>query len=93
MLRVSVLDFGGNWDRQVPLMKFTYNNSYQNSIGMAPFEALYGKDAEPPSVGRKLEKGSYWGMGKNKCTYICEVIILFYDSIFSLSYIFIFFYI
>ena len=43
MLRASTLDFGGNWDKQVSLMKFAYNNSYQTSLNMAPFEAMYGK--------------------------------------------------
>ena len=42
MLRASALDFGVNWDKQVPLMEFTYNNNYQSSLDMALFEALYG---------------------------------------------------
>ena len=42
MLRGCVLDFFGNWDRYIPLMEFSYNNGYQSSIGMAPYEALYG---------------------------------------------------
>ena len=41
MLRSSALDLGGNWDKQVLLMKFAYNNSHQSSIYMAPFQALY----------------------------------------------------
>ena len=43
MLRVCVLDFSGNWDRYIPLMEFAYNNSYQSSIGMDSYEALYGR--------------------------------------------------
>ena len=42
MLRGCVLDFFGNWDSYILLMEFTYNNSYQSSIGMAPYKALYG---------------------------------------------------
>src|SRR5262249_16899772 len=42
MLRACVL-LGGSWDKYLPLMEFTYNNSYQSSIQMAPFEALYGR--------------------------------------------------
>ena len=38
-----VLDFLGSWDRYISLMEFSYNNSYQSSIYMAPYEALYGK--------------------------------------------------
>ena len=43
MLRGCVLDFPGSWDRYIPLMEFAYNNGYQFSIGMAPYEALYGR--------------------------------------------------
>ena len=42
MLRACVIEFKGSWDRYLSLMEFAYNNSYQSSIGMAPFEALYG---------------------------------------------------
>nr|GEV12973.1 putative ribonuclease H-like domain-containing protein [Tanacetum cinerariifolium] len=43
MLRACVIDFEGSWDRHLPLVKFSYNNSYQASIKAAPFEALYGR--------------------------------------------------
>ncbi|KAL4023299.1 hypothetical protein IC575_017051 [Cucumis melo] len=43
MLRVCVLEFSESWDSHLHLMEFAYNNSYQATIGMAPFEALYGK--------------------------------------------------
>ncbi|GKB50924.1 putative reverse transcriptase domain-containing protein [Tanacetum coccineum] len=42
MLRACVIDFGGSWDRHLPLVEFSYNNSYHASIKVAPFEALYG---------------------------------------------------
>ena len=48
MLRGYVLDFSGSWDRYIPLMEFAYNNSYQSSIGMAPYEALYGRRCRTP---------------------------------------------
>ena len=38
-----MLEFKGSWDRYLPLMEFAYNNSYQSSIEMAPYEALYGR--------------------------------------------------
>lgn len=38
-----MLDFMGTWTRQLPLVEFAYNNDYQASIGMAPYEALYLK--------------------------------------------------
>ena len=43
MLRPCVLDFQGSWMEHLPLIEFAYNNSFQSSIGMAPYEALYGR--------------------------------------------------
>ncbi|KAI3669693.1 hypothetical protein L6452_41033 [Arctium lappa] len=48
MLRSCVIDFGGSWDSHLPLVEFAYNNSYHSSIGMAPFEALYGRKCQTP---------------------------------------------
>ena len=42
MLRCCVLNYSNKWDECLPLAEFSYNNSYQESIRMAPFEALYG---------------------------------------------------
>ena len=36
------MEFTGSWDGYIPLIEFAYNNSYQLSIGMTPYEALYG---------------------------------------------------
>ncbi|GKA41946.1 putative reverse transcriptase domain-containing protein [Tanacetum coccineum] len=44
MLRVCVLDFGKSWDKHLPLVEFSYNNSYHTSIKAIPFEALYGRN-------------------------------------------------
>ncbi|GJT88685.1 putative reverse transcriptase domain-containing protein [Tanacetum coccineum] len=43
MLRACVIDFEKGWDRHLPLVEFSYNNSYHTSIKAAPFEALYGR--------------------------------------------------
>src|ERR1044071_2229032 len=48
MLRACVLDFGGSWDEHLPLVEFSYNNSYHSSIQMAPFEMLYGRKCRTP---------------------------------------------
>lgn len=48
MLRSCVIDFGGNWEAHLPLIEFAYNNSYQASIQMAPFETLYGRRCRSP---------------------------------------------
>ena len=48
MFRACVIDFLGGWEKYLALMDFAYNNSYQISIGMAPFEALYGRKCRTP---------------------------------------------
>ncbi|GKC96786.1 putative reverse transcriptase domain-containing protein [Tanacetum coccineum] len=48
MLRACVLDFEKGWDRHLPLVEFSYNNSYHISIKVGPFEALYGRKCQSP---------------------------------------------
>ncbi|GJS42874.1 putative reverse transcriptase domain-containing protein [Tanacetum coccineum] len=48
MLRACIINFGGSWDRHLPLVEFSYNNSYHASIKAAPFEALYGRKCRSP---------------------------------------------
>ncbi|PWA92258.1 reverse transcriptase domain-containing protein [Artemisia annua] len=48
MLRACVIDFGSGWDIHLPLVEFSYNNSYHASIKAAPFEALYGRKCRSP---------------------------------------------
>ncbi|GKF06650.1 putative reverse transcriptase domain-containing protein [Tanacetum coccineum] len=48
MLRACVLEFRKSWDRHLPLVEFSYNNSYHTSIKAAPFEALYGWKCRSP---------------------------------------------
>jgi len=48
LLRACVLDHLGSWSEVLPLVEFTYNNSYHSSIGMAPYEALYGRRCKTP---------------------------------------------
>ena len=47
-MRACVLEQGGTWDGHLPLIEFTYNNSFHSSIGMTPFEALYGRRCRTP---------------------------------------------
>nr|GEV20013.1 putative reverse transcriptase domain-containing protein [Tanacetum cinerariifolium] len=47
-LRAYVIDFGKRWEKHLPLVEFSYNNSYQASIKAAPFEALYGRKCRSP---------------------------------------------
>ncbi|GKC77807.1 putative reverse transcriptase domain-containing protein [Tanacetum coccineum] len=48
MLRACVIDFGKGWINHLPLVEFSYNNSYHASIKAAPFEALYGRKCRSP---------------------------------------------
>nr|GEY93724.1 reverse transcriptase domain-containing protein [Tanacetum cinerariifolium] len=48
MLRACAIDFGNSWDRHIPLVEFSYNNSYHASINAAPFEAFYGRKCRSP---------------------------------------------
>ena len=61
MLHAYVLNFKGSCDEHLPLVEFSYNNSYQSSIGMVPFEALYGRPCRSPvswnEVGEEVLMG------------------------------------
>jgi hypothetical protein len=48
MLRAYVLTDGPKWDKHLPLAEFSYNNNYEESIKMSPFEALYGRPCHTP---------------------------------------------
>nr|GFA43807.1 putative reverse transcriptase domain-containing protein [Tanacetum cinerariifolium] len=48
MIRACVIDFIKGWDRHLPLIEFSYNNSYHTSIKATPFEALYGHKCQSP---------------------------------------------
>ena len=56
MLRGCVINFPGSWDRYIPLMKFAYNSRYQAIIGMAPYEALYGRKCRTPACWTELSE-------------------------------------
>ena len=61
MLRGCVIEFSGSWDRYIPLMEFAYNNSFQSSIGMAPYEALYGRKCRTPVCWTELNENKLIG--------------------------------
>ncbi|GJS19030.1 putative reverse transcriptase domain-containing protein [Tanacetum coccineum] len=56
MLRACVIDFGKGWDRHLPLVEFSYNNSYHTSIKAALFEALYSRKCQSPISARDCQK-------------------------------------
>ncbi|GJY49599.1 putative reverse transcriptase domain-containing protein [Tanacetum coccineum] len=54
ILRACVLDFEGSWDVHLPLVEFSYNNSYHSSVRCAPFEALYGRKCRSPIMWAEI---------------------------------------
>ncbi|GKF47708.1 putative reverse transcriptase domain-containing protein, partial [Tanacetum coccineum] len=54
MLRACVIDFEKGWDKHLPLIEFSYNNSYRASIKASPFEALYGQKYRSPICWTKV---------------------------------------
>ena len=61
MLRACILDQKGSWEEHFPLVEFTYNNSYQESIQMAPYEALYGRLCRSPICWTEVGESSITG--------------------------------
>ncbi|GJX24344.1 putative reverse transcriptase domain-containing protein [Tanacetum coccineum] len=66
MLKACVLDFEGSWDVHLPLVKFSYNNSYHSSVRCAPFEALYGRKCRSPIKWADIRKGQLIGPQRRK---------------------------
>ena len=62
MLQGYVREFPGSWDRYIPLMEFAYNNSYQASIGMAPYKTLYGRRCRTPVCWTELNEHKVIGL-------------------------------
>ena len=61
MLRAYVLDHKGSWKEHLPLVEFAYNNSYQVSIHMVPYEALYGRPCRSPLCWTEVGESSITG--------------------------------
>jgi hypothetical protein len=53
-LRACVLTYGKDWEQSIPYAEFSYNNSYQASLGMSPIEALYGRKCRTPLMWSKV---------------------------------------
>ena len=60
-MRACVLDLKGSWEEHLPLVEFAYNNSYQVSIQMAPYEALYGRPCRSPICWTEVGEHSITG--------------------------------
>jgi hypothetical protein len=62
MLRACALKYGKSWDRSLPYVEFSYNNCYQASIEMAPYEALYGRQCRTPLFWSQTEESHVFGL-------------------------------
>ena len=60
-MRAYVLDHKGNWEEHLLLVEFAYNNSYQASIQMTPYEALYGRPCRSPICWTEVGESSVTG--------------------------------
>ena len=61
MLRACALKYGRSWDKSLPYIEFFYNNSYQASLKMAPFEALYRRRCRTPLFWNETGEGTLFG--------------------------------
>jgi hypothetical protein len=61
MLRACTIIYGKDWEICLPFAEFSYNNSYQASIGMSPFEALYGHSCRSPLNWSESGERRYFG--------------------------------
>ena len=62
MLRACVVSSKGSWEKWLPLVELSYNNSYQESMKMTPFEALYGQRCRTPLNWVEPEERRYNGI-------------------------------
>jgi hypothetical protein len=62
MLRACALQHGTSWDKSLPYAEFSYNNSYQQSLKMAPFEALYGRKCRTPLFWNQIGESQVFGI-------------------------------
>ena len=59
--RACVISFGKNWEKSLPFAEFSYNNSYQSSLGRAPFEVLYGRKCRTPLNWSETGERQFFG--------------------------------
>ncbi|GKF53440.1 putative reverse transcriptase domain, ribonuclease H-like domain, aspartic peptidase domain protein, partial [Tanacetum coccineum] len=60
MLRARVIDFGKGWERHLPLIEFSYNNSYHTSIKAAPFEIIHETTKKTVQIRKRLQAARDW---------------------------------
>ena len=61
MMRACVLTYGKDWEKSLSYAEFSYNNSYQVSLGMSPLEALYGRKCRTPLMWSEVGEQTLLG--------------------------------
>jgi hypothetical protein len=61
MLRACALQYGRSWDKSLPYAEFSYNNSYQESLKMAPFMMLCGRRCRTPIFQNETRERQVFG--------------------------------
>ena len=84
MLRACVLDHKGSWEEHLPLVEFAYNNSYQVSIQMAPYEALYVRPCRSPICWTKVGESSI--TGPDLIRDMMSLKVIYFQSIFLIVF-------
>lgn len=79
MLQACILEFRGNWKKYLHLCEFAYNNSYQSSISMALFEALYGRPCRSPVYW--LENEDHLSIGLDEIVETSDKIAIILDHL------------
>jgi hypothetical protein len=76
MLRAYALQYGRSWDKSLSYAEFSYNNSYQESLKMAPFEILYGRRCRTPLFWNETRENgkfsdlTYWKKQRSKFVWL-----------------------
>jgi RNA recognition motif-containing protein len=61
MLKACTLQYGRSWDKSLPYAEFSYNNSYQECLKMAPLEMLYGRRCKTPIFWNEIGEWQVFG--------------------------------
>ncbi|WVZ53909.1 hypothetical protein U9M48_004795 [Paspalum notatum var. saurae] len=61
ILRACVLTYDSNWEDSLPFAEFSYNNSYQDSLKMSPFQVLYGRQCRIPLMWEEAGERQFFG--------------------------------
>jgi hypothetical protein len=61
LLRVCLVTYNTDWEKSFPYAEFSYNNSYRNSLKMAPFESLFGRKCRILLIWSEMGERTFFG--------------------------------